>query len=620
MKVVRYGVEIDLSREGKVACPRCRTKGKDRSGDNLHVYGVGKDGKHLGAKCWGECELYIPTQEQMEDNMFREGGYEVVGKPFDEDVNKEIKDATQTFGTDEYGKPYRSVPESTTKPFGVRYEVDEDNVVVKTYYPVTQDYELVGYKVRSHPKDFFSPGPYGETGRDCDLFMQFKFKNLVGKYLLITSGEHDALAAYHMLANRPGKDDAYSDIPVVSGTTGEGGLAPQLQGQYSWLDKFERIVICIDPDDAGKKCLEKVAQVVPRNKLYVMPFMSEKDPNAMLEKGKSKEFVTSFYQARKYVPEGIVGSGEIGDKILEAATAPRVKFPEFYEDMNVLTSGGIPLKRIVNIGSMSGAGKSTIVDEFVYDWIFNAPYKIGIVTLESDAGEYGTKILSRHLGRKIELIGDPQEKIKYLTSEYVLAKQQELLYTDDGDNRFFLVEERDGSFADIKRQVERLIRECGCQIIILDPLQDILDGMSNEDQAVFMKWQKGLMKSDNVIIININHVRKNSGGQQANSTGAELFEEDFQGSSAIFKSGSLNILMMRNKEAECEIERNTTRSKVTKCRWTGRTSPKVCETYYDIETHTLIDLKKYMKMHPQKFLNMGSGDPSAPVSTDTVTF
>lgn len=628
MKVVRYGVEIDLSREGKVACPKCRLSGHDNSGDNLHVYGIGKDGKHKGAKCFRECGMYIPTQEQMDENKFRDGGYERVGREFNAEINEEIKSNTFTFGLGADGKPYRGVPEAITKPFGVRYSVTEDNEVLETYYPVTQDFELSGYKVRSHPKDFASPGPYGETGRDCDLFMQFKFKNAMGKYVLITSGEHDALAAYYMLYSRPNKDTDYPEIPVVSGTTGEGSLHIQLQNQYAWLDRFEKIIICIDPDDTGKKCLERVSQVVPRGKLHVMPFMTEKDPNAMLEKGKMREFVSSFYQAKPYTPEGIVGSSELEEKMLEAIIAPRIPFPPFYEDMNELTAGGIPLKKIVNIGSMSGAGKSTIVDEFVYFWIFNAPYRVGILSLESDGGEYNTKLLSRHVGRKIELIRDAQERYDFVTSPDVKARNWELLHTPEGDNRFYLIEERDGSFADIKRQVERLVIECECQVVILDPLQDVLDGMSNEDQSLFMKWQKGMVKSHDMSFININHVRKSGGGQQANSTGAELFEEDFQGSSAIFKSGALNILMMRNKEAVSIIERNTTRSKVTKCRWTGRTSPNVCETFYDIDTHTLIDLKDYRKIRPDLFLPDGSpkdkpnedGTKSGPVNTGTATF
>ncbi|WP_216648926.1 hypothetical protein, partial [Stenotrophomonas sp. MY18] len=88
-------------------------------------------------------------------------------------------------------------------------------------------------------------------------------------------------------------------------------------------------------------------------------------------------------------------------------------------------------------------------------------------------------------------------------------------------------------------------------MIILDPLQDILDGMSNEEQAVFMRWQKGMNKSHKVTFININHVRKSGQGGKQNSQGADLSEEDFQGSSAIFKSGACNLLFTRNKEAEC---------------------------------------------------------------------
>lgn len=37
----RYGV--DLSREHKTGCPRCIKNGADRSGNNLHVYGGGRE-------------------------------------------------------------------------------------------------------------------------------------------------------------------------------------------------------------------------------------------------------------------------------------------------------------------------------------------------------------------------------------------------------------------------------------------------------------------------------------------------------------------------------------------------------------------------------------------------
>lgn len=47
MKVIRYCVELDLSVEGKHRCPKCANEGRDRSGDNLHIFGLDGDGGHF---------------------------------------------------------------------------------------------------------------------------------------------------------------------------------------------------------------------------------------------------------------------------------------------------------------------------------------------------------------------------------------------------------------------------------------------------------------------------------------------------------------------------------------------------------------------------------------------
>ena len=59
-----------------------------------------------------------------------------------------------------------------------------------------------------------------------------------------------------------------------------------------------------------------------------------------------------------------------------------------------------------------------------------------------------------------------------------------LIQFEDGTDRFFLLDNRDGSIEEIQDTIEELVVACGCKVIILDPLQDILDGLSNEEQAV----------------------------------------------------------------------------------------------------------------------------------------
>lgn len=574
---------------GKNPCKKCQERGMDRSGDNFYFYGEG-----LGGYCHA-CGYTVPSDEYKERNGF---GYEyneefesMSALDFNEEVHNKLKAET---GLDSKG--YRGIRTDISRYFGVRYQYSEvDGSVTKTLYPCTQNYEISGYKVRNHPKDF--RGSMGTVGADADLFMQFRFKNPTNKTVIIACGEHDALATFQMMSDFSDKKGYEDKIAVVSSTIGESGSYKQFVKQYDWFDQFSKIIYIPDQDEAGIAAMHKISEVLPKGKMHVMN-LPEKDANKMLIEGREKEFISAFYNAKPYSPDGVVGSSSLSQKIRESASMEKVPLPPFMHKVQSLMAGGIPLARIVNLGAASGAGKSTISEECVYHWIFHSPYRVGVVSLESDAGEYGLKLLSRHIGRKIDLIEDDDEKMELLDSPEVVQKEYELFHNENGTDRFHLVDERDGGVESLKKTVENLVIKCECKLIILDPLQDILDGLSNEEQALFLKWQKGLVKSHKVTFININHIRKSGGGTEANSTGANIHEEDFQGSSAIFKSAACNLLFTRNKEAETLVERNTTNMKMTKCRWTGRTDPHAGKYYYCNETHTLYDFDDYMEAHP----------------------
>lgn len=550
-------------------------------------------GESKGAYCHA-CEFTILSDEEKEARGITEDDEseeEVSTKePITDEENAQIKSYTGL-----KSKGWRGIKDDTNKPYGVRYSYDEETGNPdKQYVPTTIDGKLVGYKTRGFPKDFTEP--IGVVGKDCDLIGQFRYKN-GGRVVVIVGGEVDMLSAEQMLGEYQ-ESKGYDRIAVVTPSTGEGGSVKQIQAQYAWFDKFDKIIIGLDNDAAGEKAMHKYAKVLPKNKVWVARW-SKKDPNAMLQAGMDKAFINDYFKAKPYTPDGIVGSSSLADKIREAAAMLKIPLPPFMHRLQTMMAGGIPLKTIINLGSASGTGKSTIVDEMTYFWIFNSPYKPGIVTLESDSGQYGTKLLSRHVGRKIDLIEDVTEKLAYLDSDYVREKEKELYFGPDGTERFFLIEDRDGGLDSMKAKIEELIISCGCQLIILDPLQDILDGMSNEDQAVFLKWMKGMVKSHDVTFINVNHVRKSGGGKTANSVGADLFEEDMQGSSAIFKSGACNLLFTRNKEAEDEIERNTTKMKASKIRWTGKTGV-AGEYYYENQSHTMFDKTDWLSKNGVK--------------------
>lgn len=594
--VEKYGTTIDLSVAGKTQCPRCASKGEDNSCDNLMVYGLDRDGRHKGAFCWA-CNYTIPSEEWLEEHgeQIEEDYSEIMGSLFNPEVHAKLKENT-TYDP----RGYRGLRKDVTAYFGVLHEIDPaTGQVAAQFYPCTIDGEISGYKRRIVPKDFSKP--IGETGKDCDLFGQFRFKNSNAEDVMIVGGEVDQLSAYQILKDYDkGRGSEYETIPVVSPTVGESGAFKQILRHYDWFNRFKRILICMDNDKAGQEAAEKIAKVLPKGKAFIVS-LNLKDPNAYLEAGRNKDFIAARYRPRPYTPSGIVGSGGLLDLIKAAAKVPKIPLPPFMHKVQGLMAGGIPLKVIVNLGSASGTGKSTIIDECVYHWIFNSPHKIGVVSLESDCAQYGTKMLSRHLGKKLDLISDDTYKQALLESEEVAIAANELFFNPDGTDRWHLVEERDGGLENLKELIMSLIIACDCKVIILDPLQDILDGLSNEEQAVFMRWMKGMVKSHDVTFINVNHVRKSSSGGKQNSTGADLHEEDFQGSSAIFKSAACNLLFTRNKEAESELERNTTSMKMTKCRWTGQTSPSAGKYYYNNPEHKMYDLDDWLTANPHMY-------------------
>jgi KaiC/GvpD/RAD55 family RecA-like ATPase len=562
-----------------VNCDKCG------SSDGKAIY---NDGSHY---CW-VCKDKSLSEDYKDhlDSKKRKGKVKKVKEVEDMEVKPSTKPALTTEEKQEFkaetstkGKGFRGIRDEFNTMFNVRYSYSEETgEVIEQAYTCTQAGELVGYKIREVPKNFYSKG---RTGADCELFMQFKF-NRGGRYVIITEGELDALSAYQMFADYNKTKGDY-ETAVVSPTTGANSHK-QIAAQYKFFDSFEQIIVAYDSDKAGQDAVETIVKVLPKGKVKIMS-MRYKDANEYLQKGEEKAFISDFYNAKAYVPVGVLPSSGLYDRILNQSSVAKIPFPPFMGELNDLFIGGMPLGHIINIAADTGIGKTTLVNEMIYYWIFNSPHMIGIVSMELDAGQYGEALLSRHIEKKLALIPSQEEKLAFLRSDKVKAQAQDLMLDSSGNSRFYLLDNRDGSVEDIQDTIEELVVGCGAKVIVLDPLQDILDGLGNEEQASFMKWTKGFMKSHSVTFVFINHMRKTPAGQN----GADS-EQNIMGSSTIIKSASANILLKRDKMAEDELTRNSTEISVTKNRVCGLTGP-AGSIYYDNTTHTLHNLKQWMK-------------------------
>lgn len=488
---------------------------------------------------------------------------------------------------------YRGISDEVNKFFGHVTKLDANGQVKARYYPeMNDDGRLCGYKCRNHPKDF-TYGNVGTTGSKSQLSGQYKFKN-GGKYVLVVGGEEDKAAAYEMLktSQEERNQGEYNGIAVVSPTTGEGAAARQCARQYEWLDKFEIIVIGMDNDEAGIKAAQDIAKVLPKEKVRIATW-SLKDPNAMLQEGKTKQFVRDFYGAKSIVTNTVKDSTSMLTAMKDELLAPKIALPPHMHKLQEAMGGGVRQGRIVNIIGDTSAGKSTHVNGIVYDWIFNAPEPVCIVSLEATEGQYALDIASLHLERNLTWYENGQDIIDYIEQPQVAELLDNLMYKDDGTPRYYIIDERDGSIEQLEKQMERMYRQHGCKIFVIDVLTDILRGSAETKQEDHMKWQKQFVKNG-VTIINVLHTRKPT--QNADGKLRKVTEYDALGSGTFVQSAAINIVINRDKMAE-GIEQNVTYVDMPKCR--GGKTGEICKLYYDFKTRKVWDFDDYLAVQPE---------------------
>lgn len=507
-----------------------------------------------------------------------------MGLPFD---NDKIKDVT---GID--SKNYRGIRKDTSVPFGVRYKYSEqDGSVVETYYPTTQKYAITGYKVRKHPKDFTSP--YGETGKDCELFGQFRFKTF-SDTVLVVGGEHDVLAAFQMLADGQ-KQKQYNPIAVVSSTIGETAASKQLQAQYQFLNQFKKVVVCMDNDEAGEKALQKIAKILPRGKVFHMQ-MRRKDPNAYIwdkDTGKlvgaEQEFINDFWAAKPYTPAGIHASTGLYRAALERLDLEMLTLPPFLKKASAMLGNGVVKKEITLILAKTSIGKTTLMSGLSRHFALHEQKEvIGVLSLEADAGKFSQNMLSYHLQVPLHRMSKDERKT-YLERDDVQDKIKELYEKPDGTPTLYVCDDRGAGWEQIKEKVLEMIISMGVTVLIIDPYSDLLSGMSVSEQEEVATWFKKIMKEYGVTPIVVSHVRKSSTGANA----GHITEDDAQGSSFLVKAAGQTISLERDKQAEDATERNRTYVNILKNRDFSETGP-AGSMYFDIATSNLYDFDDWM--------------------------
>lgn len=496
------------------------------------------------------------------------------------------------------GDGYRGINDETLKKIGVRTEYNEDGVVTGRWYPITENDKPACMKKRiTDPQYLEKTGKskgfaaVGRLGENNDLFGSTLCRN-GGKIALIVGGEEDLLAAQQMIdkAWKKFKWSKGTKPKILSPTIGETECYKQIEANYGLLNKFDEIIIGFDNDDAGKKATEKIISSLPKKDIYYIEW-SEKDPNDYLINNKEEEFIQDYWKKKKWIPVGLVSSDGLRKAAIEEIGKERITLPKFMQELEKMLGASLTQGRIINLAAETKGGKTTIVNEINYHLYFYSPYLPLTVTLELSKGQYAIEMYSRHLG--INISGMTQkEQLKVLKEKD--KEITDLEVDENGNPRFILLDDRDGTIDDLKAKIEEAIISVGVGVVVFDPLSDVFDGLDLKEAEKFIKWQKSCVKSHNVIFINIVHINKSSQGTFFNDKGELQWPRGdvMHGSSTLAKSGTANIYLARNKISDDPVERNTTYV-LLKDNRVGRVTGPAGKWFYDMTTHTMHDFNNF---------------------------
>ena len=445
----------------------------------------------------------------------------------------------------------RKISLETAKKYGVKSTINTASGQVLTHsYPYYNLNEVGGYKVRNTEDKMFS---WRGSSQGTGLFGQQLFRD-GGKYITITEGECDAMAAYELLGSK---------WPVVSLKNGAGGAVKDVKESIEFLEKYENIIISFDNDQPGRDAAIKVARILSPGKVKILNLPEGvKDANDILKVGYHKDYVSAWWEAKTYTPSGVLNAADLYDKYVNREVKQAIPYP--WEGLNKKLYG---LRRgeLVTLTGGTGLGKSSITRELEHWMITNTTDNVGIVALEEDYLRTMDCLLSIEASARLyinEIRDDyPKDKMKAMHDK---------LFKDD---RVWIHSHFGATdVEEIFSKLRFMIVGCDCKWVVVDHLHMLLSASADGDERRtldnIMHRLRCIVEETGAGMILVSHLKRVE-GNQGHENGVTVGLNHLRGSQSIAQLSDCVIALERNQQSDDEQEANTTHMRVLKSRYTG---------------------------------------------------
>ena len=466
----------------------------------------------------------------------------------------------------------RKIKLETAKKYGTVSEVYGSDVIAHGYKYHDTSGLPVAMKIRDvKSKDMYSTGNI----KSCGLFGQHLFPK-GGKFITITEGECDAMAAYELLGSK---------FPVVSIKTGAAGASRDVKQQLEYLDSYDNIVLSFDDDQQGQKAAREIASLFEPKKVKIMKMDASeglKDANDYLKAGKFEEYNRRWWSSEVYTPAGIINLADLGDDLFDDGDQETCLYP--WEGLNDKLYG-IRTGELVTFTAGTGTGKSSILRELMYHVLSTTDSNIGVLALEENIKQTCFHLMSVPANDRLYL--------KEVREGYDQEKLREYQQLTVGTRSFFACDHF-GSISneEILQRVRYMIRAMDCRFIFLDHLSILVSGQEEGDERrsidLLMTKLRSLVEETNCALLLVSHLRRTSSDKGAED-GKEISLGHLRGSQAIAQLSDSVIALERNQQADDPIEANTTKVRVLKNRYAGDNGI-ACSLQFDKQTGRLTEI------------------------------
>lgn len=435
-------------------------------------------------------------------------------------------------------KAFRGIRPETYEFYKVRQGVPADDTGDPFLQFMRPDGQILNRNMNK--KEFWFEGER-DDGKS-PLFGSNLFTPGSAKAITITEGYLDALSVFQIMGSK---------YPVVS-VQSAASAKSECSKTYEYLNSFEKIYLAFDSDAPGQEAAKKVAMLFDFNKIYMVKMGDLKDPNGYLQEGKAAEFEKLWWNAKRFLPEGILSTFNEFDKIIDDdVDKPAVPYP--WEQLQGMTYG-IRTGELVLFTALEGIGKTEIFRALEYHLLKTTDANIGIIHLEEGKARTLKGLVGYELQRPVHLPewAISKDEIKNVLRKVSGRDERVHIYShfgsDDPD--------------DLLGTVRFLAGACNCRYIFLDHISMVVSGLQGEDERKsldYISTRLAMMVEElDFSLFMISHV--NDEGQT-------------RGSRNIAKVADLRIDLSRDVKAESIELRNQTHLMCSKNRFAGKTGP-----------------------------------------------